>query len=271
MTSWAGFTKRRWREIIQQIAKCRELLTHSERLSCLLRLYDETDKDGMVAYAIGEEYHGQGQLKQAIKYYEEAERSFPLEKYKHRARRARAMAQRELEERDSFKEPRPPLSKIDLSQFDPKTTLFIVSCTKPKIWDEDPNAPFYVPARYAYRGKSFKEFVRLFTEREMESKGYKWLVLSAKYGYIEPWHPIGNYDVTFNDEKTGPISDETLYSQVMYQKRWRNNTPLRNFRTVICFGSKTYLENICKSFKDTGAQIVDGYTLKEFHKSSEKE
>ena len=266
MTSWAGFTKRRWREIIQQIAECKELSTHSDRLRCLLRLYDETNKDGMVAYAIGEEYYSQGQLKQAIRYYEEAERRFPLEKYKGRARRARAMAKRELEERQRFKELRPIPSKIDLSQFDPKTTLFVVGCTKRKIWDEYPNAPFYVPARYAYLGSSFIKIRQWLETDRIELKGFRWLILSAKYGYIEPWHPIGKYDVTFNDDNTGPISDHTLYSQVMHQRRWRDTTPLKNFKTVICFVSQIYLEKVKNSFRDTGAQVIDGYTLKEFRR-----
>lgn len=266
MTSWAGFTKRRWREIIRQITECKELSTHFDRLSCLLGLYDETNKDGMVAYAIGEEYHGQGQLRQAIRYYEEAERRFPLEKYKGKARRATAMAQRELEERKRFKEIRPAPSKIDLRRFDPKTTLFVVSCTEPKIWGEDPKAPSYVPARYAYRGSSFKKVTHWLETDQMELKGFGWLVLSAKYGYIEPWHPIGKYDVTFNDDNTGPISDQTLYSQVMHQRRWRDTTPLKNFKTVICFGSQTYLEKVKKSFRDTDAQIIDGYTLEAFRR-----
>ena len=269
MTSWARFTKRCWREIIQQIEQCKNFPSHSDRLSCLLKLYDETNKDGMVAYNIGEEYHSQGELELAIEYYEQAERRFPLEKYKDRARRAITMAQRELEKRKRFGEVPPLPSKAYLSQLDPETTLFMVACTRTKIWSEDPNAPPYIPARYAYRGKSFTDFVG-WLEAKKETKSFRWLILSAKYGYIEPWHPIGNYDVTFDDEKTGPISDGTLYSQVMYQKRWKNNIPLKNFKTAICFGSKTYLEKVRKSFRDTDVQIVDGYTLKEFQESLEQ-
>jgi hypothetical protein len=31
----------------------------------------------------------------------------------------------------------------------------------------------------------------------MVKNGFKWVVLSAKYGVIEPWQPIFNYSVSF--------------------------------------------------------------------------
>lgn len=152
--------------------------------------------------------------------------------------------------------------------YDPKTTLFIVSCTKSKIWNEDKNAPPYVPARHAYRGKDFLRFLRWFEENQMESRGFKWLILSAKYGYIEPWHPIGKYDVCFDDENSGPISDQTLYSQVMKQRRFEDTVYLylKNFNKVVCFCGKTYLQKVRRSFRDTNAEIVNGYTHPEFRK-----
>jgi len=211
----------------------------------------------MVSYAIGEELESQTHFKEALECYAEAERKFPLAKYKDMARSAQARIQGKLVEHELKAAPVSPI-KRDLMRHDPRETLFIVACTKNKIWDEDPHAPTYVPARYAYRGESFREFTTWLEENEAESKGFRWLILSAKHGYIEPWHPIGNYDVTFNDETTGPISDDTLHSQVMYQKRWSDNCPLRGFKVVRCFGSRTYVEKVRKSLRDTNAEVREG-------------
>jgi cytoplasmic iron level regulating protein YaaA (DUF328/UPF0246 family) len=77
----------------------------------------------------------------------------------------------------------------------PSETLLIVPCTKDKIWDYDFETPDYVPARCAYKGRSFLSFLNWLEERKIESKGYFWIILSGKYGFIEPWHPISRYDV----------------------------------------------------------------------------
>jgi len=211
----------------------------------------------MVSYAIGEELESQTRLKEALECYVEAERKFPLSKYKDMARSAQARVKSKLADHELKAAPVSSIKK-DLTQHDPRETLFIVACTRTKIWDKNPQAPTYVPARDAYRGESFKEFMIWLKENKAELKGFRWLVLSAKYGYIEPWHPIGDYDVTFKDETTGPISDCALYSQVMYQKRWSDNRPLRRFKFVRCFGSTTYVEKVRKSFRDTDAEVYEG-------------
>ncbi len=161
----------------------------------------------------------------------------------------------ELGKRKEAKEKWLVFQGINLENYSPETTLFVVSCTKTKIWKTNPHAPNYVPALYAYCGKPFLSFLKWANESNLETKGFKWIILSAKYGYIEPWHPISNYNVTFNDERTGPISDETLYRQVMFQKRW-DNIPLKDFKTIVCLGNETYQEKIRKSFRDLNVQII---------------
>jgi len=207
----------------------------------------------MVAFEIGSEYRRQNKMMEALRYFEEAERLFPMLEWKDKARKATEDIRNQL--KPSFQKP-----EVELSRYDPETTLLIISCTKNKIWTEKLDAPDYTPAQYAYRGKAFKEFLEMMKTNEF--KKFKWVILSAKYGYIEPLHPIGKYDVTFNDENTGPISDQTLYSQVMNQRRWNDTVPLKSFRTVVCFGSKTYFEKVRKSFGDTDAQIIDGSMFK---------
>ena len=43
---------------------------------------------------------------------------------------------------------------IDIDKLDSETTLFAVACTLTKVWDENPHASLYVPARLAYWGIS---------------------------------------------------------------------------------------------------------------------
>lgn len=246
-----------WIQINKRIRECKRLPTAQERESCLRTLYDATH-DGMVAYTLAEELESQHKLEEALKYYEEAERRFPLTRYKLLAESAISRVKMKMQkQKESIKEEkivkiRP---QINLNSLNPETTLFVVACTKTKIWNEDPNVPPYVPAKYAYRGRKFREFIRWSKESKLEEKGFRWIILSAKYGYIEPWHPITNYNVTFDNKETGPISDETLYSQVMYQRRWGTKR-LKDFKKVICVGSETYLAKIRKSFKDVGAEII---------------
>ncbi len=45
--------------------------------------------------------------------------------------------------------------------------------------------------------------------------GERWMVLSAKYGFIEPAFLIpGQYNVTFKKRSTGPIATADLRDQV---------------------------------------------------------
>jgi len=129
--------------------------------------------------------------------------------------------------------------------------LFVVSCTKMKIWNEDVCAPEYVEAFKAYRGGDFREWLK-----EPVAKKSRWLVLSAKYGFIEPNHPIADYDVTFSLPETGPISDETLINQVRYQSRWKDKKPLKSFDKIVVRGSQTYLQKVKTAFSCTQASIV---------------
>lgn len=253
-----------WATINRKISLCKRLSNPEDRLNCLLCLFQETN-DGMVAYAIGEELKSRNRLKEAIKYFEKARRLFPIEKYKARAEaaiqdissillneeatRLEALSVRE----ESYK------ISVDLDSEDPDEVLFIVSCTERKIWDELSDAPVFVPARFAYRGDIFRKFLLWAEQNHLEERGFRWLILSAKYGFIEPWHPICNYNVTFSDAETGPITDGTLYNQAMYQCRW-GNIKLRDFRKIIFFGNSTYRDKICVAFKDAQTKIVDGLT-----------
>lgn len=243
-----------WRDINELIKRCRALPNRDDVLSCLLELYRQTG-DGMVAHAIGQEYESRGAYGDAERWYNEAYSRFPLPQFKQKA-----LA--DIERVRSKCEPRAAAGGLgsnlpDLGGMEPAETLLIVACTKTKIWEIDPEAPPYVPARYAYCGEGFKAFTRWLEEGGIESRGFRWLILSARYGYIDPWHPVEDYDVTFSDPQTGPISDETLYSQVMFQARWRDRKPLRDFRSVLYSGGADYGERIRRSFRDLRLQVSE--------------
>ena len=147
------------------------------------------------------------------------------------------------------------IREIDLSKFDPRATLFIVSCSRDKIWRHDPTAPDYIPAKYAYRG-SFLGFLRWAEKEKIEKKGFSWVILSGKYGFIEPWHPISRYDVHIGDSKVA-ISGETLKRQVSQSRWWRDKEnkiieiKLSYFNRIICINCEdVYIEKIKKCFPE---------------------
>lgn len=207
----------------------------------------------MVAFALGEEYEARGNHKEAADWYSTAQVRFPLQEYRLKATVALQRVRARLERPEAGAPA--SVSRLELAGLAPTETLFIVACTKTKIWQVDREAPEYVPARYAYCGESFKAFLRWLEEVGAESQGFRWLILSARYGYVEPWHPIEDYDVTFDDPQTGPVPDEALYAQVMFQTRWRDRKPLRDFRMVIYSGSTTYGKKVRTSFRALPVEV----------------
>ena len=169
---------------------------------------------------------------EALEYYKKAHQLLPRPEYKDMANQKIATISNTLQK----------------SQKKEGGILFIISCTKKKIWDENQSADPYVPAKEAYKGNSFQKWLK------SEESNNNWLILSAKYGFIEPEHPIGNYDVTFDREESGPISDETLRRQVLYQERL--GRPLRSFSKIYVIGRSIYFKKVKKAFEGTGAEVL---------------
>jgi len=106
--------------------------------------------------------------------------------------------------------------------------LFIVNCTGKKTWEkccEEKCHKKYISAECAYCGSSFIRFKKFLYMlwNEIKNKGINypiyWVILSAKYGFIEPDHPIHKYDVAFSIDGTGPIDMVSLIRQAKYQTR----------------------------------------------------
>ncbi len=124
-----------------------------------------------------------------------------------------------------------------------KRILVIVSCSARKIWDKNPNmGP--VKARDAYIGPLFR-----LAKRYAELSGCDWLILSAKYGFIEPDYVIpGNYNATFKDPRTNPISLDDLRRQVVEKK-------LYEYDKVIVLGSRHYSSIVRSVFREYNVEV----------------
>lgn len=118
----------------------------------------------------------------------------------------------------------------------PIRLLVIVPCGQSKIWKKDPeHGP--EKARNAYTGAPFK-VNKAFAEKFSD----KWMVLSAKYGFIEPNFVIPrNYNATFKKPSTTPITVETL-------KKQADEKSLHNYDIVIALGGEDYSSRVKQVF-----------------------
>jgi hypothetical protein len=79
--------------------------------------------------------------------------------------------------------------------------------------------------------------------------GDRWVILSAKYGLIEPDFIIPrNYNVTFKDPSTNPISVSQIKKQIE-EKR------LNEFEEVVVLAGKDYANVVLQAFADISVRI----------------
>lgn len=116
------------------------------------------------------------------------------------------------------------------------STLIVVPCGKRKIWDMYPSVG-PVKAEDVYIGAPFK------VNREYAEKyGSRWVVLSAKYGFIDPDFIIPkDYDVTFKDSSTNPISIRELKEQIKQKA-------LDSHDNVVALGGRDYADVVYNAF-----------------------
>jgi hypothetical protein len=124
-----------------------------------------------------------------------------------------------------------------------KGILVIIPCGLQKIWKKLPDfGP--CPARNVYTGAPFTV-----NRRFAEKCADKWMILSAKYGYIEPDFIIpGNYNVTFKNSGIHPISQENLIGQIR-EKR------LDKYPVIYGLGGKDYRILIKNTFAAFGRTV----------------
>jgi len=120
----------------------------------------------------------------------------------------------------------------------------VVPCGQAKIWKKEPtHGP--AKAKNAYIGAPFivnKAFAEKFAN--------KWVVLSAKYGFIDPDFIIPNdYNVTFKKPSTNPISVDALSKQMKQMN-------LDSYDFVIALGGEDYSNIVKKVFKKSSKVIA---------------
>ncbi len=118
--------------------------------------------------------------------------------------------------------------------------LVIIPCGQKKVWKRNPNSG-PTPAKDAYEGAPFKvnkEYAERFADR--------WVILSAKYGFIDPGFSIPcDYNVTFKKPSTNPVGIDALRRQV-------GAMGLGNFARVVGLGGKEYRQMVSEAFAPLG-------------------
>ncbi len=114
--------------------------------------------------------------------------------------------------------------------------LVIVPCGYAKIWKKEPNhGP--AKAKNAYIGAPFKV-----NEAFAEKFADRWVVLSAKYGFIDPDFMVPeDYNVTFKKLSTNPISTDALLKQLKEKN-------LDSYDVVIALGGEDYCNKVRNVF-----------------------
>jgi hypothetical protein len=120
----------------------------------------------------------------------------------------------------------------------------IVPCGRSKTWERAPGLGS-VTACEAYTGSPFT-VNRQYAERF----GDAWVVLSAKYGFIDPTYMVpGPYEVSFKHPRTNPISADRLREQA-------RTLHLEKFPVVVGLGGKEYRAAITAAFTGSLVHLV---------------
>lgn len=126
-------------------------------------------------------------------------------------------------------------------------SLVVVPCGQAKIWKTWPDAGPTL-ARDAYTGGPFK-LHRQYAERFAG----RWVVLSAKHGFIPPDFVIpGPYNVTFKKKNPAPVDVETLRKQVDRQS-------LNVCDPIIVLGGKEYQQAARAAFEPWQVRLLSPF------------
>ncbi len=121
--------------------------------------------------------------------------------------------------------------------------LVVIPCGKSKIWKKKPGAGPQ-KACDVFTGSYFNV-----NRQYAESRHCDWMILSPKYGFMQPDSVIPrDYDVTFGKKPSGQMSVQELKRQV--EKRG-----LDGYADVTVLGSRAYVSIVKDSFSSTKAKI----------------
>ena len=121
--------------------------------------------------------------------------------------------------------------------------LVVIPCGQGKIWDRYPGAGPTL-ARDAYTGPPFRvnrDFAERFAAR--------WVILSAKYGFIDPDFIIPEpYNLTFKKTDPALVTVATLKRQIV-------TLGLAAFPDVVALGGKEYQKAAREAFAGSEAKL----------------
>ena len=208
------------------------------RTNSLKLLFDET-QDGWVALRLARELRLQSKFDEALKFAAKAENLMPI-------------PSRKVEARQEIDSIRLAIKRSETSETsETPDLLVIVGCTRRKIWSLRKDAERYVPAKDAYVGDNFKQWIEKdINNPKLTVKGFRWIILSGKYGFIEPEHPISDYDVNLNNPAHGPMSKESLTGQAHKQPRFDDKLLLNEFKEIVVHASDSYLQVVREIFPE---------------------
>jgi cytoplasmic iron level regulating protein YaaA (DUF328/UPF0246 family) len=125
--------------------------------------------------------------------------------------------------------------------------LTIIPCGQSKIWNKQPkHGP--EKARNAYTGAPFK-VNKTFAEKFCSKLPDRWLILSAKYGFIDPEFEIEDYNVTFKRPIPKPISITELKKQAL-------DKGLTEYELIIALGGEDYSSKVKQIFANHSKDIA---------------
>ena len=128
--------------------------------------------------------------------------------------------------------------------------LIIVPSSVMKIWDTPQGICKFYPAYKAYIGNDFLRW-----RKNPVSVNKPWLILSPKFGYIEPELMISNYNVTFDDEDTRPITDRDLRIQVKLEKRFERELSSWKKVFVVWNNNSIFFNKVKNSFEGFDSEV----------------
>ncbi len=116
-------------------------------------------------------------------------------------------------------------------------SLCIVPCGSRKIWAINASAG-PTKAGEVYIGS----FVKKCIDYARKFHPCSWVILSAKYGFLFPSDVIPtDYNVTFNDRKTNPITVDELTKQTVEKG-------LTDYDEIIVLGGRNYVNRCIRVF-----------------------
>jgi hypothetical protein len=119
-----------------------------------------------------------------------------------------------------------------------------------KIWDTPYSDSRNCQAYLAYKGHDFKKWL----ENPL-AKSMPWLILSPKYGYIEPTEMISDYKVTYDDDETRPRTISELRTQVIQEKRFGRSMNSWKKIYVVWNEKRDLFNRVVDSFSGLGPDV----------------